>query len=238
MRGKVLGFLLGDENTSEEEKNKTIDTAKKYFALAEEYAKNIDYRYIEFRKPVVIMTSGFSATGKSYIARKFKKFININFLSTDVIRKELFKIPHDKKLHQNFGEGIYSPKNVKKIYDEMFARSIKLVSEGKNCFLDAVFIKRDLRKQGMNAALEANAEFVILNTFADDENIKYWIKKKVASTNDPSDATWEIYLKQKKNWEDFTNEENKFVLKIDGNSKFCYEEAFDKLVELMKENIK
>ncbi|MFH1770925.1 MAG: AAA family ATPase [archaeon] len=238
VRGKVTGFLLNDKNVPENEKKKITATAKNYFTLAERYAKEINYRYIEFKKPVVIMTSGFSATGKSFITKWFRKFFEIESLSTDIIRKELFNIPLEEKTRHGLGEGIYSPENVKKVYDELFLRCKNLVSEGKNCLLDAVFIKRALRERGMKTAMDANAEFLILNTVAEDKNIKFRLAKKAKSKDDPSDATWKVYLKQKENWEEFSDEEKKHALKIDGNTFYCYEEAYDKIIERLKENIK
>lgn len=238
VRGKVLGFLLSDENIPEKEKAGIINRAKKYFDLAEKYAENIDYRYIEFKKPLVIMTSAFSAAGKSYIGKRLTKYMNLKYLSSDSIRKELFEIDKNKKVHVGCGEGMYSYENRTKVYDEMFKKTASFLSQGNSCYLDATFLKTELRKRGFETIKNIDAEFVILNPVVKEENIKKWIKGKSQDKKDMSDANWNTYLKQKEVFENFSDEEKKYLITMDANSDLCYEDAYDKLIKRLKDNIK
>ncbi len=237
VRGKVKGFLLSDEAIPQNVKEESKKEAIKYFTLSEKYAKNLYNRQLNFDRPILMIPSSCSGAGKSYMMRHLAKMLNLKYLNTDIIRKELFKIEHDEKTHINFGAEIYSQENREKVYDLMFDKAEELLSSGKGCILDATFLSQNDRRRAMDIAEHNNAHFLIIHPYTTEDTIRKRITSRMTNTANPSDAGWEIYLKQKQLFEQFDISEKEHLIEVDSTKELCYESAFDKIVERLKENL-
>jgi uncharacterized protein len=228
VRGKVSGFMLSDPTITEEKKKAITKIAKRYFTLAQDYSKKILYRYSS-KKPFIIMMSGFSGSGKSFIGKRLSEFFNMDYLTTDDIRKKLFSIPKDKKCIVEEGTCMYTVDNRYKVYDEMFKLGKKAIESGKSVVIDGTFLKEELR-QNLYSTFEGYNIF-ILNVKIEDDIAKKRIEKRAKEKNNPSDAHWDVYLKQKENFEEIKEFKDNIIIRLDGNDNLSYEKAYDEIIK-------
>ena len=236
VRAKVTAFLISDPAINEKKKEDARTESAKYFDLAEKYAKTMENCPVTFKRPLLIISSSCSGEGKSYILKPLSTMLGLDYISTDTTRKEFFKVEPDAKIHTDYGSQIYSSENRQKIYNLMLNRAEELIKSGKGCILDATFIRKDLRAKAMDIAKRLNADFIIIHPYLDKDIAKKRILSRMTNTNNPSDAKWDTYLKQKQLFEPFDDIEKRYLIEIDSEPKLCYEHAFDKVVEKVYNN--
>src|SRR5207249_8787604 len=102
VRGKVNSLLSDDEHAEPRERRKAATDARRYFALAAAYAR-------ERLPTALVVMSGLSGVGKSYIADALAGRLGAVILSTDRLRnpREATSAQRDS----GFDEGIYAPES-------------------------------------------------------------------------------------------------------------------------------
>jgi predicted kinase len=136
---------------------------------------------------MVILVSGLPGSGKSFFAEKLAARLDAYYLSSDRIRKEVFKHP------------TYTEEEKKAVYSEMKRRLIALLKtdSSKNIILDATFFKEDLRKTFCRESITYKTTCKTFIITANDEDIQERVKQKRAY----SDADYSVHLKLKEQFE-------------------------------------
>lgn len=142
---------------------------------------------------VIVVVMGLSGSGKSYLAKLLHRYWGFEWIRSDEIRKKLAGIEPTKHIRAAFGEGIYSQDWTERVYSQMVKMAEDLVKEGKKVVLDATFLKEWQRELVKSAFPDA----IFLLAEASDETIR----RRLREREDISDATEEIYLKQKEVFE-------------------------------------
>ncbi len=177
---------------------------------------------------MVIVIAGLSGSGKSFLAKKLSNFFKCPYLNSDKIRKDIAHIASTKHVFEKFGEGLYSKKMTELTYNNLLNKAKKLNEKEKFVIIDATFSSKDLQ----NKLLNSNIEFLFFWCYTTDEIIKERLEKRKKEKNNISDATWEIYLKQKENFKGFIIPKER-LFKIDTSN----ENALNKIIEIVeKEN--
>lgn len=157
---------------------------------------------------MLVVITGLPGSGKTTIAEALSKEIDAIVLSTDKIRKSMFKNP------------VYNEEDKRIIYNELFAQGKALLRAGRNVILDGTFYTRALRNRAKEIAEETseNVFFIYCET---PESL---LKERITKRKDRySDADFDVYLKIKQLFEDFeedvlvvdtSNSVDKNVIKI------------------------
>lgn len=74
---------------------------------------------------MIIIVFGLPGSGKSYFASRLAKMINAGYVSSDKVRKELFK------------ESVYSEQEKRAVYDKMLQQMEQAIQQKNNLVLDA-----------------------------------------------------------------------------------------------------
>ncbi|MCB9236199.1 MAG: ATP-binding protein [Bacteroidia bacterium] len=135
--------------------------------------------------PMVIFVMGLPGSGKSYFASRFAPAIQGVYLSSDLVRKEIFPQPQ------------YSPAEKEAVYRALEARMQQAVQQGLPLVLDATFYQQSLRDRFEQAARAVGAQAHWIRVQA-GENLT---RKRVSVPRDHSDADWQVYLKLKAAYE-------------------------------------
>ena len=154
------------------------------------------------KKPVMTITCGLTGTGKSTIINEVAKRTGITVLTSDRIRKELVGIKPEEHRYEAFDSGIYSKEFTEKTYIHMLEQGKRMLEQGKSVILDACFPKSEQRAMARRAAEEVGARFLCIEVTAPEEEIKHRLDVRVEGGEGISDGRWEIYLGQKKSFED------------------------------------
>lgn len=109
------------------------------------------------------MAIGLPASGKSFYGKKIMKESNIEIISSDTIREELFGDINDQ-IHN------------KEVFNELHKRVYKALSEGRSCYYDATNLSRRRRRNFLKT-LPKNIEKIAI-LFATEYDIIFEQNKK------------------------------------------------------------
>ncbi len=202
VRGKIGCFTWAGLQ-DEKEKEKMLESARKYFDLAYFYAGGT---------PRVIIFFGLPGTGKSFLANKLLKNFPAVYIASDVVRKRLLNLDPSKHYYAEFEKGIYSPEMTDKTYKKMCELAKKELLSGRDVILDATFRDRKYRELLKEELKNIRCEIYWVWCVAEDEVVKERIEKRKQEET-PSDALWEIYLSHKQKFEE--PQPDKRLLKLD-----------------------
>lgn len=207
VRGKIGCFTYADMKVGEKEREEAISKARKYFDLAFHYADG---------KPKVAVFMGLSGTGKTFLAQKFLEKYPAVYLSSDEERKRLLNISPFEHHFEEFEKGIYGREITEKTYQRLIKRTLEEISYGRDVVLDATFREKNFRVKLLEALKPYKIEPLWILCTAPDEVVKERIEKRLKEKS-VSDASFEIYLKQKEKFELPTDTPNLLILDTSGS---------------------
>lgn len=206
VRGKVTSFNLNDKGIEAKDKKIAAKTARHYFKLAVNYAKNL------FSSPSLIVMIGLPGVGKTHFACQLAQRINAYHLRSDIIRKELMNISLSEHHNTGYGKGIYTGNISARTYDEMYNRARIYLAQGKNCILDATFSLVRGRKAAAKVAKEFKVQFLMVYCHSPDKIVFKRMAKRERKF-DFSDANPKVYKAMKKNFDPVPR--TKDVIRVD-----------------------
>jgi predicted kinase len=176
---------------------------------------------------LIIVICGLPGTGKTFLSNKLSPFVNATVLSTDKLRKELFKKP------------TYTPWERTLIYDILFLLAKYLHSSGVNCILDGTFNMEKSRTEVKELLNLTNDQIHIIECICPEDMI---ITRLLLRKDDYSDADVSIYLKMKKIYEPVRQKHISIntIKPIDKNLekilKYIYRSTAGKQIKSLNEN--
>lgn len=199
VRGKVLGFTLDETEVSDSEKQVAAETAKLYFRLS--------LSYLEPPPPALIITMGFSGTGKSYLSKRLGRRLNLDPVRSDVVRKKIFGVAPDEHRLDKYGEGFYTPFAKEVTYGALFDQARRSLERGQSIILDASFLCFSDRQTARETARKAGARFRMIECVAPDEDLWQRLQRRSKDIDEPSDARWDVVVHQKEHFDPIRHEE-------------------------------
>ena len=135
---------------------------------------------------IVLIICGLPGVGKSTVARLLAPHIQAVVVSSDEIRKSLFRVPtyrrHEKRL----------------VYKTMLLVARYLYNANVNCILDATFSKDTARWEVLDTLGIAIDQFRIIECICPEDIVMTRLKQR---KNDFSDADYSIYKMMKRIYE-------------------------------------
>lgn len=206
IRGKVESFRLNDPGIPEGEKLAAREKASRYFRLARGYVLRQRVR------PALLIFCGLTGSGKSTIAAALGTELGLDVLSSDRFRKELAGVPLRPQAGEGYDAGIYSPAQTEATYRELAAGAARLLAAGRGAIVDATCKRRSDRERLRRVAAENGAELFLIAVAAPEEVIRQRLTERVLLGTGISDGNWEIYLRQREEFEPLAAEEGAQLL--------------------------
>ncbi|MBI4777168.1 MAG: AAA family ATPase [Deltaproteobacteria bacterium] len=194
VRGKILCFAFDQAESGIERQARALETAKKYFALAESYTG-------EAPPPRVIVMFGLIATGKTTLAEALGARLGAPVISSDPVRKNLVGLAPSSRQFEAFGQGIYDRETTDALYRKMVQDAEKLLAQGQTVILDASFRDPAHRSLVMESAKRLGAETTFVLCECEEELIRRRLSERLSDPHAASDGRWEIYQQQKARFE-------------------------------------
>jgi len=213
VRGKVASLRLAQREEVVAKRLDIMEESEKYFNLAYGYAAKLN-------KPVLLMTAGLTGTGKSYLARKLAFIMNAEVIRTDVLRKELLSMEPTQRHLDDFGKGIYSDDMTDRIYNKAFDIAAALIKNNKAVIIDASFKKRAHREGAVALAASLGVDYYVIECVCPEEMVKERLLKRMREGADASDGRWEIYARQKLDFDEINEIPAEHHLRLDGSMDF------------------
>ena len=195
IRGKVESMRLLDPQISPADKENARERARRYFRLARGY---IVRRPIS---PSLILTCGLTGSGKSFMARELGFDLGLEIVCSDVVRKELAGRAPAEHRGDPYGEGIYTGALTASTYGALLQRAEAALATGRGIIVDATFRRRADRDVFRQLATRHGARFHLLHAICPEEVIQQRLEAREDRADEPSDGRWDIYLRQKEEFE-------------------------------------
>lgn len=204
VRGKVDSLTSAEEEVEAEDRKAAHDGARRHFGLA--------YRYTWSELPGLIVICGLSGSGKSTIAAALAERTGFAHLNSDVVRKEIAGLPREAGANAPFGTGLYDLEHTVRTYQSLFAGADRQLGTGGGIILDATFQRRADRDAVREVARRRSVPVLFVECGCSEDAAR---RRLAARRGGPSDADWQIYLRQKTTYEPFGADEREELLRID-----------------------
>ena len=189
VRAKVGSFQVDDPMVSETDKTRLRETAGRYYALAERYAR-------AFNPQLLVMMCGLTGSGKSTVARRLGERFAFAVVRSDVIRKELLGVDPYERKWDDFGAGAYSSDMTESTYAAMVERADVLLAAGASVVLDGCFTRSSQRAAAVALAARRGVPLLVLECHAPESVVRERLEGRSNKGRAVSDGRWEIYHHQ------------------------------------------
>jgi len=165
---------------------------------------NYGLSLIRKKKPCLLITHGFSGSGKSSLAEQLAATLPAICIRSDVERKRL-----------TAGAVSYDPAATHQVYEQLMNLAREILSSGHHVILDATFLKRKHRVLARQVAEATGATFKLLDCQAPWDILEKRLAIRSKAGDDPSDADQQVLHLQLKSAEPLAADELAFALKLD-----------------------
>lgn len=209
VRAKVAAIRAGQQGITASEQNEAEKEFQTYLQLAQSYTRS--------RNPLLIITRGMSASGKSTLTQPLVETTGAIRIRSDVERKRMFGLDPTADGKAGIDQGIYSAEAGVKTYARLKQLAGAVLDAGFPVIIDAAFLKPDQRQPFMQLAREKQVPFIILEFTASADTLRARIK---ARAHDVSDADLAVLEHQLVSTRPLTDEEIRYRISIDTEVPF------------------
>lgn len=189
IRGMVESQRSQQREVPEPEREAARSAASAYFAQA--------HRYAMLARPAIVVVLGLSGTGKSTVSRALHDRLGFAVVNSDSVRKRIAGVAQPVRSGAGYSEGIYSEDFTSRTYAAMLADARAHLCANRGVILDATYRDPANRRAVMAAAREARAPVLFVECRCDEQEIIRRLEQRARDGHDPSDATVEVYLRQR-----------------------------------------
>ncbi|MDD5754362.1 MAG: AAA family ATPase [Methylococcales bacterium] len=176
-----------------------LQDAKIYANLAENFTTP--------EPPALLITHGYSGSGKSTYSTKLAENDGIIHLRSDVERQRLFA---ESKSAVN----LYSTEHTRQTYQKLADFAETILAAGFSVVCDATFLKIEQRDLFQKLANKMQVKFLILDFQVAEEELNRRIFQRQQLGNDVSEATLDVLQQQLKNAQPLTSDELNKVIRV------------------------
>jgi uncharacterized protein len=168
--------------------------AETYFALAAHYAERLS-------RPLLLLTTGLIASGKSTVAQGIATALDLVLYSSDRVRKEMVGVVPEASQRAPYGAGLYSAATTQRTYDVLADLARQALSRGDSVILDASFAKQAERQRMAALAQEMNARCCVVECWAPEASLRARLSARERSPASVSDAREDILSQFQRDYE-------------------------------------
>ncbi len=212
VRAKIASLSLAHCEAPAEERAERVLRRDAYLDYAERAAQP--------RKPTLIITHGYSGSGKSLLSKSLAEHLPAIRLSSDVERKRLAGLAADARTAAGPLQGIYSTEFTRRTYQHLLDTARTLLESGCNVVVDATFLLQEHRRAQANLAEACGAHFLILDLQADNELLRQRVEARGREGSDPSEADTGVLERQWAYAQALDSSEQAQALAVDASSDF------------------
>ncbi len=204
VRAKVAAIRASQAGIADKDKAGAEQELEAYLQLAAQCSRK--------RQPMLLITRGLSASGKSTLASQLLEKLGAIRIRSDVERKRLFALERDSSAKSSFGEGIYSSAASEKTYARLLQLAEVLLEAGFPVIVDATFLQAEQRRPFQALAAARQLPYLILELRASKDTLRQRIQHR---TKGVSDADLGVLEQQFRLWEQLEPEEQGSSISID-----------------------
>ncbi|WP_040724991.1 bifunctional aminoglycoside phosphotransferase/ATP-binding protein [Thiomicrorhabdus sp. Kp2] len=208
VRAKITALRAQQLPSDNYEKKQVEQVARQYIQQA--------FAYIEKPpQPKCLLLQGVSGSGKSYFANQLLDELddfNALIISSDRIRKSLFGIAASDRVSEDQKRSLYSPEMNQKTYQAMNDFAAMALKQGFNVIIDATFLKYEHRQKFYKMAKQSKSSPYLFSINVTESKASEAILNRQQLEDNPSDASIDIMINQRKQLEPPELDENAITL--------------------------
>ena len=182
-------------------------------ATARDRYLDLAQRLIAPSRPRLIITCGFSGSGKTWLSERLVSELPALRIRSDVERKRLAGL-RPQQSSRSLEWDIYSREFNRQVYEHLARAAEKALRAGESVIVDAAFLKRGERLAFRELAARCDATFSIVHCVAPEEHLRDRLRQRQAAATDASEADESVMLQQQRFWEPFDAQERESVLVV------------------------
>jgi aminoglycoside phosphotransferase family enzyme/predicted kinase len=171
-------------------------------------------RFTKRRPTILIITHGYSGSGKSQMAGQLAEQIGALQIRSDIERKRLSGYPALAQTGSGIDSELYSPQASLKTYRHLKKLAKIVLEAGFPVIIDATFLKIEQRNMFRQLAADCGVPFQLVTFQASDEELSRRIRQR---QNDASEATVAVLHQQQQSAQPLSEQE--FAIKINTENK-------------------
>jgi len=178
-----------------------------------EYALFADLaeRFTQRRPTILIITHGYSGSGKSTMAAQLAEKIGAFQIRADIERKRLFGYRALVQTGSGIDDGLYTKEVSLKTYQHLKELAKAVLDAGFPVIIDAAFLKTGQREPFRQLAADCGVPFHIIAFQASDRELCKRIKQR---QNDASEATVAVLRHQQQSAQPLSEQEQSDAIAI------------------------
>lgn len=169
---------------------------------------------LEPRPPRLVLMSGLSGSGKTWLARQLTPLLDALHLRSDIERKRLAGLAGDADSHSGVAAGLYSGDRSDHVYQHLVECADAALSGGHSVIVDATFTRRADRGRFAQLARRLDCELTLVRCDAPLPVLQARIARRQLA-RDASEANLEVLDWQQAHAEPITPEEGLRVIEAD-----------------------
>jgi uncharacterized protein len=186
VRGKVLAFRLNEPNLDSAASTRIANEAHAYFELAYTYTARL-------MPPLLIVTMGLPASGKTTLAHGLAGRLGLVHLSSDAARKHLAGLRPTAHRVEPFERGMYGRSMTRRTYATLRHQAARWLRRGQSVVLDATFGQQVERAAVRQLARRSGAQLYVIACRADEAVLEARLAARAGDMLSTSDARLEIW---------------------------------------------
>lgn len=167
------------------------------------------------RFPVVILTTGTSGSGKTWLTDRLCSVLPAIRIRSDIERKRLHGLGATAKTDAGISEGIYSEAATGLTYKHLRDRTSDMLAADFDVIVDATFLKHEHRALFLELARDTRSSLVILQCHADQQVLEDRIQQRESDGSDASESDRAVLAHQKAVAEPLTTAEQALAVSVD-----------------------
>ncbi|HYK25701.1 MAG TPA: AAA family ATPase [Steroidobacteraceae bacterium] len=167
------------------------------------------------KAPRLLLMSGLSGSGKTWIARQLAERLYAVHIRSDVERKRRAGIRELAPSHARTGEGIYSSEASATLYEELARAAEDVLSGGISVIVDATFLRRAQRTRFVELAASRGVALRLIQCEAPESALRARIAERSRAGRDASEADLQVLEWQMAHAEELAAEEEIESIRVD-----------------------
>ena len=168
-------------------------------------------RFLASKRPILILMSGLSGSGKTWLAQRLAPLLGAIHLSADVERRRLAGIAEGIQSHSALQKGIYSQGASARVYEHLSMCAADTLAGGYTTIVDATFIRREDRTHFRLFAAHLGIQVCLVRCQAAKDVLRARVAERHRDGHDPSEAEVSVLAWQELHAEPITAEESLVV---------------------------
>jgi predicted kinase len=170
------------------------------------------------KSPLLVLVTGLSGSGKTWLARRLAPDLGAIHLRSDVERKRLAGLAEHADSRSATGAGLYSAENSERIYAHLAQCAEGVLAGGYPAIVDATFLRRSQRALFVALARRMSVRLQVVHCDAPASLLRNRIEERYAAGGDASEADLAVLDWQLQQCEPIDSAEALDVVKVSASA--------------------